>query len=255
MSAGTVNDGPILPRFAVDRRLSAYRHVRALAERLGYELYTDRDGKVMFHGLGDAAGLDASGLLGAAVGAVASALGLGGASEGYEFGKHLIAASARHRTPGPTKVEVGGESPMSSQGDTTSHWLTTSDDDNHGESGDSDTVELVLDPAARTKDLADRFAADYLNARKRLARQVRATVLGRPGLNLGDLVTLSGTPDGLVNGSGYLQALRHRFGGESRVSHRCAGGARRGGVAASSKSYGAWSSKRWRATAVACWVW
>ncbi len=213
LSAGTVDDGPTLPRYALDRRLSAYRHLRLLAERLGYELYTDRDGKVMFHGLGDAAGLDAAGPLGAAAGAVAPALG--GASEGYAFGKHLIAASARHRTSGPTKIEVGGESPMSSQGDTTSYWLTRSDDDNHGESGDGDRVELILDPAARTKDLADRYAAGYLNARKRLARQVRATVLGRPGLDLGDWVTLSGVPDALVNGSGYVQALRHRFGGEA----------------------------------------
>ena len=97
LDTGTIDDGPLLPRYAVDRRLSAHRHVRDLADRLGYELYTDRDGKLMFHGLGDAASLDAGGL-GALAGAAASLLGAGG--EGYEFGKHLTAAAGRQRVAG-----------------------------------------------------------------------------------------------------------------------------------------------------------
>ncbi|HWS86827.1 MAG TPA: hypothetical protein VN282_07675, partial [Pyrinomonadaceae bacterium] len=58
LSYGKLGDGPTLPIFYVDQRASAYRFARDLAERLGYELYTDREGKVMFHALGAAAGLD-----------------------------------------------------------------------------------------------------------------------------------------------------------------------------------------------------
>jgi phage protein D len=208
LDAGTIDNGPILPRYTVDRRLSAHRHVRELAERLGYELYTDRDGRLMFHALGDAASLDA-GPLGAAAGA-ASAL-LGGGGEGYEFGKHLAAAAARQRSPGPTKVEIGGESPMSSQGDTTAHWLSADDDDSRGETGDGDAVVRLLDPAARTRDLADRFAAGQLASRSRRVRELHITVLGRPSLELGDSINVSGAADALVNRSGYVRALRHRL--------------------------------------------
>jgi hypothetical protein len=92
LAEGTVDEGPTLPRFAIDRRVSAHRHIRGLAGRLGFELYTDRSGQVMFHGLGGAAGLDAAGALGSVAAAAASALGLGGSGEGYEFGRHRCRA-------------------------------------------------------------------------------------------------------------------------------------------------------------------
>src|SRR5947209_7808617 len=122
LSAGTIDDGPKLPVFVVDQHRNAYEYVRDLAARLGYELYTDREGKVMFHALGKAAGLDSAGggLLGAAAGAVTSAasslLGGGGGGSDYKFGKHLVQSSVQRTVSGPEKLEVGGESPMSSKG-------------------------------------------------------------------------------------------------------------------------------------------
>jgi hypothetical protein len=212
LSEGTIDDGPTLPRFAVDRRVSAYRHVRGLAGRLGFELYTDRSGNVMFHGLGNAAGLDAAGGLGAVAGAAASALGLGGSGEGYEFGKHLLSSVAVRRTASVETIEIGGESPMSSQGDTTSYWLSAGENQNHGQAGGGGTSLLFMDPAARTKDLADRFAGGHLAARARRHYQIEATVLGRSSLELGNTVQLSGVPDELINGSGYVRAIRHSYG-------------------------------------------
>ena len=38
------------------------------------------------------------------------------------------------------------------------------------------------------------------------------TVLGRPGVELGDSVAVSDVPDGALNGAGYVRAIRHRFG-------------------------------------------
>lgn len=211
LEAGTVSGGPTLPSFAVDQRCSAYRYVKDLAERLGYELYTDRDGKVMFHALGAAKSADsAGGRLGAAAGSLAGALVGGG--EGYQYGKHLIRAAALRRAPSWGKVVVGGESPMSSQGDKSAHLLTAGEDDNQGSAGDGDPSLLFIDPAARTKDLTDRFAAGYLHTFGRAAYQLTTTVFGRPGVELGDTVSVSDAPDELVNGSGYVRAVRHRFG-------------------------------------------
>lgn len=211
LSAGTVDDGPVLPRYVVDRALSVHRHLKELADRLGYELYADRDGNIMFRPLGLAANLDA---LGGALGAVAGA-SLDSGGESYAFGQQLLGAATGRRDVAWGTVEVGGESPMSGQGDTTEHWLTTNDADYRGSAGDGEPALLVRDPAARTKDLADRFAAGRLAVAARTAREVSITVLGRPPVDLGDTIAVTDVPDETVNGSGYVRALRHRFGDEA----------------------------------------
>jgi hypothetical protein len=214
LSEGTVDDGSVLPRYVVDRAVSGYRHLKELADRLGYELYADRDGNLMFHALGPAANLDAlGGALGAVAGAAAGLLGAGG--ESYAFGQQLLSAATRWRGVSWGTVEVGGESPISSQGDTTEHWLTTNDADYRGSAGDAGPALLVRDPVARTKDLADRFAAGRLAVAARTEREVSITVLGRPQVDLGGTVTTDGVPDEAVNGSGYVRAIRHRFGDET----------------------------------------
>ena len=220
LEAGTVDEGPTLPRYAVDKRRSGYAHLRQLAERLGFELYAKRDGKICFHGLGDGAGLDAAGggLLGAA-GAAGAAVGaaapvgalLGGGGEGYQYGQHLVQGRAQRLAPAWGQIVVGGESPMSGQGDGTVHWLTTDDSDYQGEAGgDSDSPALLLiDPAARTKDIADRFAAGMLATGQRGAHEVTIRVLGRPQVDLGDTIQVGGAPEELINASGYIRALHH----------------------------------------------
>ena len=215
LDAGTVDDGPSLPRFAVDSRLSAYAHLKRLADRLGFELYANRLGGVMFHALGDAAGLDTGGgLLGAATevvtGAAAGLLG-GGGGESYQFARHLVRARAERRPARWGEVVVGGESPMSSEGDRAAYWLTTDDSRFRGEAGSGEPKRLVLDPAARTKDLADRFASGYLALGSRSARQVVIRLLGRPQIDLGKSVSIGAVPDDLVNGSGYVRAIYHHF--------------------------------------------
>lgn len=211
LSAGTVDDGPMLPRYVVDRALSGHRHLKELADRLGYELYADRDGNIMFRPLGPAANLDA---LGGALGAVAGAI-LGAGGESYAFGQQLLGAATGWRGVAWGTVEVGSESPMSGQGDTTEHWLTTNDADYRGSAGDGEPALLVRDPVARTKDLADRFAAGRLAVAARTAREVSITVLGRPQVDLGHTIAVADVPDETVNGDGYIRALRHRFGDET----------------------------------------
>ncbi|MBN1480109.1 hypothetical protein EH223_19305 [candidate division KSB1 bacterium] len=206
-TAGTVENGVTFPRYYVDNRISAYEHLRSLADRLGYELYTDRNGNIMFHPLGPAAGLDSLGGLGSAV-----AGALGGAGLSFVYKQHLLQAAADRQPVAWRKIDVGGESPMSGKGDTTSHWLTINDSDYRGEAGDGSPQILVRDPAARTKDLADRFAAGLLATHKRNAHEISITVLGQAQIDLGDSISSSDVPDDLIDGSGYVRAIRHRFG-------------------------------------------
>ena len=212
LSTGTVDDGPTLPRYAIDNRLNAFEHLKDLADRLGYELYADRHGNVMFHALGPAANLDATvGGFAGALSSPASLLG-GGGGENYIFGQHLLNTKANRQPIAWGTINVGGESPMSRQGDATAHWLTVNDTDYRGSAGDEDPTLLVLDPAARTKDLADRFAAGRLAVAARQAHQVQITVPGRAQVDLGDTISISDLPDELSNGSGYVRAICHRFG-------------------------------------------
>lgn len=208
LSAGAVDEGPILPRYTVDSALSVYGHLRDLADRLGYELYADREGNVMFHALGPAAGLDSPG---GTAGLVGSVVGLAG--EVYAFGQQLLRAGSGRRAASWGTIEVGGESPMSRQGDATEHWLSTNDD-HRGSAGDGGPALLVRDPAARTRDLADRFAAGRLAVAARATGEVSVTIFGRPGLDLGDDLAVAGAPDEQIDGSGYVRALRHRLDGE-----------------------------------------
>ena len=219
VTTGTIDSGPRLPRFALDSRLSAYAHIKDLADRLGYEVYADRDGKLMFHALGAAASLDgAGGLSGLSVpSAVGGALGalVGAGSDSYAYGQNLLAAYADMQTPTWGKITVGGESPASGQGDKAASWLTAKDTDYDGAAGEGKPERLYLDPAARTQDLAERFAKGRLATAQRRAHQVRFTTLGRATLDLGDNAQTSGASDDQINASGYIRALRHRFGAET----------------------------------------
>ncbi|MCA1689684.1 MAG: hypothetical protein LC720_04340 [Actinobacteria bacterium] len=204
LSEGTVDDGPKLPGFAVDARSNGYAGLAALALRLGYELYADVEGKAMFHALGAAAGLDSPGGAPAAAATASS-------SPDYRYGSSLLGLTATQAPVVWGTVAVGGESPMSGRGDNTVAWLTTKDADFRGSAGSGDRHLLVVDPAARTKDLADRFAAGRLAAAGRRAREVWVTVLGDADVDLGDQRSVSDHPDPLAGGSGYVRALRHRL--------------------------------------------
>ena len=217
LETGQIEDGLTLPRYALERRLGAHAQLRRLADRLGYSLFSDREGKVHFRGIGAAASLGAGGLggiAGAAAGAAsaaAGALGLSGSGGGLKFGAHLLAAHGAVQKAFARKVTVGGESPMSGQGEDKSFWLTAKDTDYQDSAGSGDEW-LITDGAARTKDMALRFAEGYAAAFRRRAASVRLSVLGMPALELGDSLGASGAPESGLNASGTVTALRHRFG-------------------------------------------
>lgn len=182
MDTGTIDSGDVLPVYSVDKSISGYAHARALADRFGFELYADRDGKLMFHAP-DAQGSAAT----------------------YTYGRDVLALTGANRQAAGQPA-VGGESPASDSGENTVHWLTI--DELTGQAPDG-SAALVLDPAARTQDLADRFAAGHATVEQRSRQSIRLRVLGRPQAELGELVGADGDlADGLT-GSGYVRAVRH----------------------------------------------
>ena len=169
----------------------------------------------MFQALGDASKLDSrGGLAGAAAGAALTLAGLTGGGEAYAFGQHLLSLTAERRINGYGTITLGGESPMSSEGDRTASWLTPNDTDYRGTAGSDQPGQpelLLIDGSARTKDLADRFAAGWLSTISRPIRSVSLSILGRPGLDLGQQISTRDIPDSMCNARGYVRAIRHRF--------------------------------------------
>lgn len=191
LNSRTIDNGPTLPRYAIDRRLSAFAHLKALANRLGYELYSDRQGQINFHALD------------------AATVTLPNVASNYQFGQQLLTATAQRQPPAWGAITVGGESPASSQGNNRVHWLTTN---NATRTAGNGTPELlVLDPLARNQDLVNRFATGRLAVVERKAHTVRLKVLGRPEIDLGDEIHPSGVEDELINDKGYIRAIRHQF--------------------------------------------
>jgi hypothetical protein len=210
LQEGDISDGISLPRFAVERRRSAFPQLYALARRLGFDLFSDREGKIHFRGLGEAASLGSGGLGGAA-GALAGAASLLGGGSAWAYGQHLVETRAIRRRDPERTVVVGGESPMSGQGEDKSFWLTAKDTDFQDSAGSGEEL-LVTDPVARTKDMAGRFAAGYLADLNKTRRELTISILGQADLDLGgDLQTVD-APDELLNASGFVKAIRHRFG-------------------------------------------
>jgi hypothetical protein len=207
-SAGDIASGPILPVFTVDRLRSSWQHARALADRLGFELFATRTGAIVFKPFGGAAQLDAGGLVSSLVSAVT------GGGTGFTYGQHLVRGEVLTGNRSIDAVEVGGESPASMQGDATVHWLTTNDTDFRGRAGSGSRLLTVHDGAARTKDLADRFAAGVLARASRGLSQAAITVLGRAAVDLGDHVEAADIPS-RPRVSGYVRGVRHRFGGRA----------------------------------------
>ncbi len=211
LQEGDVSDGIEMPRYALERRLGAHAQLRRLAKRLGFSLFADRQGQIHFRGLGPAANLT-SGTLGGIAGAAAAAGALlGGGGGGFEYGNHLVGAEARLRPDLQRKVTVGGESPMSGHGEDKSFWLTATDIDFEDSVGDGDEF-IILDPLARSKDMAGRLAAGYAAHLNRRHADLRLSVLGQANLELGEEHSTSETPETTLSRSGYIKALRHRFG-------------------------------------------
>lgn len=209
LTAGTVDRGPTLPRFTVDQRQSAYQYLRNLADRLGYELYANRKGDIMFHEITRANNLISQ------PGSPGESGGLGPPAPSgtrYVYGDSLLHLAARSLLDKPNTVEVGGESPTSRTGDKTFYWLTTQESDVRGTAGSGRLLQSVLDPAARTKDLAKTFATGIRSTWMRRRRQENITVLGNAEIDLGDSVSVTGVPEESANGRGYVKAIRHRFG-------------------------------------------
>lgn len=186
LTVESVEDGERFPAYVADGRRNAYQHIRALADKSGFDVYASADGAFVFRKF---------------AGNITTHL--------FEYGKQILEMSVKEAPEAFGEVQAYGESPADSEGDQAFAWLTKSF--NPGLSGSGEPRLLLEDSSLRTRAAAAaaaRAAARRLQQR-RLTGRLRA--LGRPAVKLGHAVRVSGAPDDRMNDTFQVRRVRHRL--------------------------------------------
>lgn len=202
---GELEEGPSLPRVTLHTGPRALRHARDLAARAGMDLWTDGEGKIILRSPKTT-----------------------GAEHALDWGEGLLSVRLGQTGASPDGWTVFGEGAASGSGAEKAHWLPTKLDGARSEAAVSaEGVKLsakvgekgerprrVVDGALRSGELVESVAKALAEARA--ARPVLGLIelLGKPEIEPGDLVTLSGLPEGHAAAAFAADPLRVRV-----VSH------------------------------------
>lgn len=186
VSMGKAETGIQFPVYALGDQISAYSHLRHLAEQCGFTLYGDRTDKLVFAPYQPSQ------------------------THEFSYGTDILTYDWSQRPSPLTGVEVYGESPASQgQGDKAYSWLTKKEV--KGSSGKrSGTVLHRVDATARTQAIASNIATALLKAHQG-QRQGWVKALGNPAAGLGDRLSLNKLPVAAHNGRYQITGVRHRI--------------------------------------------
>ncbi|RLF10787.1 MAG: hypothetical protein DRJ62_04590 [Thermoprotei archaeon] len=183
VSVEEVMDGLSFSQYVVDKRKSAYHHIRDLALKCGFDAYFNPNGELVFKRYEEKDVHEA------------------------HYGKNLIDVEVYEVEPLISGVVVYGESPASFKGADTSHWLAKREVEGSSGSG----IKLsVYDPTVKDKDSAEKVAEALL---RELVRAVKGYVkiVGRSEVKLGDTVEIKGVPYDAANGKYQVRTVEHVF--------------------------------------------
>lgn len=181
VSTGDIDDGLTLPFYTVDSSKTFYDHTIELARKNGFEVFANSDDELVFKAYESSSATT------------------------FEYGKDVIQVSRSEQEPIYKGAKVFGESPSSSQGDDSVHWLTKNPV--QGESG-SDNELIVQDSSIKTTDAAGTAAAAIQGA---FAKSVVVIleVVGNAAVKLNDTVEISGMPDSSIDGEYQVARVEH----------------------------------------------
>jgi len=186
VTVARAEDGIRFPAYVIDRGRNLYRHCAELADLCGFDCYVTEENGLVFEAFGN-----------------------GRRVHPLRHGEHVLDYRFERREAFAGRVEAWGESPGASAGAESWSWLTKDFDSLKGEAGGEGALRLLERSALRTAEAA-QTAAEALSRRlgqRRLAGRV--TVLGSPGIRLGDAVRLSDMPEDDLNAAFAVRALRH----------------------------------------------
>jgi hypothetical protein len=129
----------------------------------------------------------------------------------FRYGAEILGLSLDTGDPTADHVRVHGESPSSSSGTDTWHWLVKDLSSYRGDKGQGVRARGIQDGAVRTKDLAGSAAAARLGAIRDASTVGRVKVLGNPKVKLGDAIEIRDAPRSELNGLFKITSVGHLF--------------------------------------------
>lgn len=181
VSTGEISDGLTLPFYTVDSAKTFHEHILDLGRRNGFDVFADSDDRLVFKAYESSSAAT------------------------FTYGRDIIQVSRFEQEPVYKKVKVLGESPSSSQGDDSVHWLTKSPV--LGESGDDN--ELLLQDASLRDTASAGTAAESLQGALAKSVVVVLDVVGTAAVKLDETVGLSSMPDSSVDGDYQVFRVGH----------------------------------------------
>ncbi|MEM6796705.1 MAG: hypothetical protein AAF725_22220 [Acidobacteriota bacterium] len=172
VAVARVEDGPELPAYVVDGRLSAYRHMAELAELSGFDLYLNAAGELVFERFAG-----------------------GQTAHVFASGEHLLALETRDSARAAGEVEAWGEGPGAGRGEHSWAWLSKNFGPRRGSAGSGEPVRRLRNPALRTAAAAQPAALALHRALEAQRLRGRLLAPGRPEVKLGDSIRLRSLPD------------------------------------------------------------
>jgi phage protein D len=180
--------GTLFPAYVIDGRRSLYGHMREIADTVGYDLYFDPSGELVFRRTIFSTRLHV-----------------------YEWAKQIIELELRDCRPEAESVESWGESPGTGRGENAWAWLSKDTSGSKGTAGSGTPARLVENPVLRTGEAAQLNADATLSRLQSDAVQGRLRTFGRPQVQLGDSIRIREVPDERANGDFRVRAVRHRI--------------------------------------------
>lgn len=181
VSTGAIQDGIQLPYYAADSRKSAYEHIHELAGKCGFDVFATPDDELTFKKYQSSS------------------------PKTFEYGKDIISVSHFDQEPVFKSVRVFGESPSSSKGSDTAHWLTKQPV--QGVSGSGNEL-LVQDRTIRDTSTASSVSNEKTDKLMK-ALLIHLEVVGDATIMLDDTARIQGMPESSLNGEYQVRGVEH----------------------------------------------
>jgi hypothetical protein len=188
VQVGDVDTGSRYPYVVVHESRSLFRTLRELALREGMDLFADRSNLLTVRRFAKTT-----------------------ADHVFRYAAEMLDVRLDAGEPTADHVLVSGESPSSTMGSDTWHWLVRDLSPFRGESGSGVRTRGIQDGAVRTKDAAATAANARLGAVRAAATSGSVSVLGNPAVDLGEAIEIQGTPRPELNGLFKVASVRHVF--------------------------------------------
>ena len=186
IAKGRMEPGILFSSYAIGDNVSAYDHLKFLAQQNGFDFYANESDKMVF------------------------ARHIPGNVHLFQFGINILALAVDKVEESISKVEIFGASPASfGQGPLASSWLTKNVVKDAAGSG-SGITKRIYDPTVKSQQNAFQVATSLLgvNGSRTLAT---LKTLGKPTVKIGDIASISNMPVQDQNGQFKVTGVNHHI--------------------------------------------